>query len=243
VKRAFVTGASRGLGEAIALALLAEGWQVTGLSRGNSSALAAHAEYTGVAADLRDANAAASVLTTALYDCAPNDDLLLINNAGAVTPVAPAGRLQLDELIATLNLNLVSAIALCNAFLAHTAANVGPRRIINISSGAASKAYEGWSVYGASKAGLDHFTRCAALEQAQLPNGARLVSLAPGIVDTDMQAQLRAASAADFPLRERFVDFKQSGQLATPADVAQRLLAFLNSPQFGTEAVTDLRNL
>jgi NAD(P)-dependent dehydrogenase (short-subunit alcohol dehydrogenase family) len=95
--------------------------------------------------------------------------------------------------------------------------------------------------YCAAKAGLDHFTRCSALDEAQRPHGARLVSLAPGVIDTDMQGQLRAGDPEAFPDLQRFVQLQRQGQLSSPDEAAARVLAFLNHPDFGQEPVADVR--
>jgi len=99
----------------------------------------------------------------------------------------------------------------------------------------------GSTAYCASKAGMDHFSRALALEQAERPNGARVVSLAPGVIDTDMQQQLRDADPAQFPERERFMQLHAQGLLDTPAQAAAKVLAFLQRPDFGSEPVADVR--
>ena len=71
--------------------------------------------------------------------------------------------------------------------------------MLNISSGLGRRAMAGQATYCAAKAGMDHLSRAVALDQALLANGARIVSLAPGVIDTDMQAQLRGSSVAGFP--------------------------------------------
>lgn len=92
-----------------------------------------------------------------------------------------------------------------------------------------------------AKAGMDHFTRCLALEQALLANGARICSLAPGVIDTDMQLQLRSGDDAFFPDRAGFAGLHANGQLSSPADAAQRVLAFLARADFGENPVADVR--
>ena len=98
------------------------------------------------------------------------------------------------------------------------------------------------SIYSATKAGMDHFTRCLALEEALKPNGAKVCSLAPGVIDTDMQTHLRDSDASGFPDHARFVDMKTQGQLSTPADAARRILAYLAHPNYGNNAVADIRD-
>ena len=107
---------------------------------------------------------------------------------------------------------------------------------------AAAPAMAAQAPYCAAKAGMDHFTRCSALDEAQHPHGARLVSLAPGVIDTDMQSQLRAGDPAAFPDLERFVELKRQGQLTSPAEAASRVLAWLERPDFGTQPVADVRD-
>jgi NAD(P)-dependent dehydrogenase (short-subunit alcohol dehydrogenase family) len=100
----------------------------------------------------------------------------------------------------------------------------------------------GSSMYCASKAGMDHYSRCVALEEAHLPNGARIVSLAPGVIDTDMQSDLRAGDQSQFPERENFVNLKTAGALASPDEAAARILAYLKRPDFGQQPVADSRD-
>jgi NAD(P)-dependent dehydrogenase (short-subunit alcohol dehydrogenase family) len=89
---------------------------------------------------------------------------------------------------------------------------------------------------------MDHLARAIALEEAPLPNGARVVSLAPGVIDTDMQVQLRQADPARFPERERFVGLKTAGQLDSPAEAAAKVLRTLDRDDFGSNVIADVRD-
>ena len=117
----------------------------------------------------------------------------------------------------------------------------GPRKVLNISSGLGRSAMAAQAPYCAAKAGMDHFTRCSALDEAHREHGARLVSLAPGVIDTDMQVQLRAGDPAAFPDRSRFVELQRQGQLTSPTEAAARVLAFLARVDFGDQPVADVR--
>jgi NAD(P)-dependent dehydrogenase (short-subunit alcohol dehydrogenase family) len=97
------------------------------------------------------------------------------------------------------------------------------------------------AAYCAAKAGMDHFSRCIALEEAALPNGAKVCSLAPGVIATDMQLQLRSADAAHFPDLPTFQGLHDGGQLTSPHDAARRVVDYLNGPNFGQDAVGDVR--
>ena len=89
---------------------------------------------------------------------------------------------------------------------------------------------------------MDHFTRCVALEEALKPNGAAVCSLAPGVIDTDMQIQLRSADASAFPDQQNFISLKDKGQLTSPDEAAARILAYLARPDFGNQPVADVRD-
>ena len=81
--------------------------------------------------------------------------------------------------------------------------------------------------YCAIKAGLDHFSRCVALDQGYSKHPARIVSLAPGVINTDMQAQLRAGDPSRFPDHEHFVQLQQNDQLDSPSAAAAKVIAYL----------------
>ena len=121
------------------------------------------------------------------------------------------------------------------------AASSGPgidTRIVHLGSGAGRNAYAGWSIYCATKAALDHHARAVTLDQ---PPGVRICSVAPGVVDTDMQAEIRATAPERFPMRERFDAYKRDGALASPEHAARRLVEYVLSASFGQAAVADMR--
>lgn len=101
------------------------------------------------------------------------------------------------------------------AFLAATEGWVVPRKVLNISSGLGRRAIASRASYCAAKAGMDHFSRSVALDEALKPHGARICSLAPGVIDTGMQLQLRSADASAFPDAGNFAQLKDGGQLTS----------------------------
>jgi NAD(P)-dependent dehydrogenase (short-subunit alcohol dehydrogenase family) len=131
---------------------------------------------------------------------------------------------------------------LTGAFLRGTAGWKAPRKVLNISSGLGRKAMASQAPYCAAKAGMDHFTRCVALEEAQQPNGARICSLAPGVIDTDMQVELRSADPARFADQATFAGLKEKGMLSSPQDAAAKVIAFLNRADYGSNPVADVRD-
>ncbi|GAB7536063.1 SDR family oxidoreductase [Burkholderia sp. 3C] len=241
--RAIVTGHTRGLGAALATQLLERGAAVLGVSRGEHPHLAAQfgERFAQVALDLSDpAKLAAWLANGALERFAQGARcVLLINNAGAVEPIGPLATQTPEAIALAVGLNVTAPLMLASA-VAKLGGGALERRIVHVSSGAARNAYAGWSVYCATKAALDHHARAVALDA----NGPlRIASVAPGVVDTDMQATIRGTDAARFPQLERFEQLKASGALTTPDDAARKLLDYALGEGFGAEAVTDVREL
>jgi benzil reductase ((S)-benzoin forming) len=240
-----ITGASRGLGSAMAVQCLAQGHVVLAISR--KETVVAHAgagELISWSADLAAPAAVADRLLAWLQaqGAAQFASATLINNAGVVSQLAPLSAVSGADLAQALRVGLEAPMLLTAAFLRATQGWGAPRKVLLISSGLGRRAMAGSASYCAAKAGLDHMARAAALEEAQQKNGARIVSLAPGIIDTDMQVQLRGADAALFPDRERFVAFKEGGQLDSPATAAAKVLKFLARDDFGSNPVADVRD-
>jgi NAD(P)-dependent dehydrogenase (short-subunit alcohol dehydrogenase family) len=244
-----LTGASRGMGLAMAQQLLNAETLLLCISRNANDALAQQAAACGAEllqwqADLSDATPVAQRLHEWLSKRNPSDlaSATLINNAGVISELTPLRDGQSDDLARALRVGLEAPMLLCAAFLGATQGwTQVPRKVLNISSGLGRRAMASSSAYCAAKSGMDHFTRCLALEENHLANGAAVCSLAPGVIDTDMQVQLRSANTEQFPDQDAFASLHEKGQLTSPADAAKRLLAYLNRPDFGSEPVADVR--
>lgn len=239
-----VTGSSRGLGAAMLAQLAARpGARVLGIARRlNQGVHGAHIEQW--TADLATPEPVAARLRDwlAALDGASFDTATLVNNAATLTDPKPIADSELTATATALRVGLEATVLLTAAFLDATRAWPGARRVLNISSGLGRRAMAGSATYCAVKAGMDHFSRAVALEEQARPDGARIVSLAPGVIDTDMQVQLRGADPAAFADRAMFVKLKETGQLLSADDAARRVLARLDRPDFGTEPVADVRD-
>jgi benzil reductase ((S)-benzoin forming) len=244
-----LTGASRGLGLALAQQLAIAGNTLLCLSRSTSPTLAALARKSGVTieqwpADLLHAGGVAARLDAWLHkvDASGLESVTLINNAGIIGRVGGIDQTTAEDLASVLRVDLEAPVLLMQTFLRATRNWRCARRVLNISSGAGRRPIAGWSTYCAAKAGLDGFTRTVALDEAAHANGAKVVSLAPGVIDTDMQGLLRAADASGFPDQQRFLDLKANKQLAAPEDAARAVLAYLARADFGANPVADVRD-
>jgi benzil reductase ((S)-benzoin forming) len=243
-----ITGASRGMGLRLAQQLILPGNHLLCISRQSSAELDSLAAQQRVPleqwrADLSDAAATAERLAHWL---APKNadfqSITLINNAGMIPSIAPLADVPAQELMATMRVGCEAPMLLTAAFLRASASWQVPKKVLNISSGLGRRAMASQAGYCAAKAAMDHFTRCLALEEAIKPHGAKVCSLAPGVIDTDMQVQLRSAPDARFPDKAAFVGLKTNGSLTSPQEAAARLIAFLSRADFGNNPVADVRD-
>lgn len=245
--KAILTGHTRGLGASMAEQLLARGVHVLGLSRNTHPTLTPSVPgvFEQVALDLGDTAALARWLASdsLLRFAGGASQILLINNAGTVQPIGPLETQSYDAISLAVSLNVTAPLMLSAALMAVTS---GPafagvdRRIMHISSGAGRNATAGWSVYCATKAALDHHARAVAMDEG-LP--LRIASVAPGVVDTDMQGEIRDSAADKFPALSRFEALKREGKLVTPAETSGKLLDYLFSAEFGDTVTADVREL
>lgn len=241
-----ITGGSKGLGAAMISQLLQQGAAVHCISRSENEclrqeALRAEGTLTFHAYDLADAQGLDSLLERILTTADGADSITLINNTGMLEPMTSIGRASADDLQRSMQVNLIAPALLTNSFIRHTQAWPIVKRIVGISSGAAKKPYPGWGAYCTAKAGLDMLTRCVSVEQEGQPHPVKICAVAPGVVDTDMQREIRAASELDFPQVSRFVQLEERGDLVSPEAAAKQLLHLLQTNAFAQGDIADLR--
>jgi len=214
-KLAILTGGSKGLGAALCNTYLARGYELVEFSRSGS------APYS-VQIDLSDPHAAGRVFSEHFTRLATShyDEIVAVNNAATLVPMGAASKQNTDELIVNMNVNIVSPVLFISRLITAFQEHACRKSIVNISSGASHKPYAGWSLYCASKAGIEHFVRAIAAEQEKAAHPFRLVNIAPGVVDTEIQDCIRASNEEDFPSIQRFIDLKNSGSLRSPQEAA-----------------------
>ena len=245
-----LTGASRGMGLAMAQQLLQPGHTLLCISRHTQPALTERvdriddATLAQWALDLHDGATASAQLARWLKLFLGDEfaSATLINNAAVVPRVAPLADVSAADIASVLRVGLEAPMQLTAAFLNATALWSSSRKVLNISSGNGRRAMASQAAYSAAKAGMDHYSRVVAVEEGLKTSGAKICSLAPGIIDTDMQTQLRAADARAFPDQKVFIDYKNSGQLLSPEAAATRVLNYLNRADFGVNPVGDVRD-
>lgn len=224
MRLAIISGGSKGLGEKLCEQYLAQDFEVIEFSR-----TAPHA-YS-VAIDLASTNDVSQIISEALRPLATREwqEIVVISNAGILTPVGSASKKDIASVIANLNTNFVSAIVFMTEVLRYFQQHSGKKTLASISSGAALGERAGWSLYCAAKAGLEHFIRSVAKEQDAESQPFKMINIDPGLIDTGMQSLIRQSSIEDFPSLEKFKQRKEAGLLVPPAEVAEGIVHIIDA--------------
>lgn len=245
-----ITGASKGLGESLTQKLMKKENHLICISRTKNNNLISEAEKNGVKLDYLeyDLNNTGGVedLANNIFsniDTANAKSISLINNAGVVDPIKLVEKCETNEIEKSINVNLISPMILTSSFMRKTEELKIEKRIINISSAAGKSPYPGWGCYCTSKAGLDMFTQCVGTEQKEVEFPTKVLSFAPGVIDTEMQVQIRSSNEEDFPLLNTFKGLKEKGRLLQPDYVADKVIELLLAEDFKNGSIVDIYKL
>ena len=229
---AIITGTSSGIGEELAHQLLARDWHVIGLAR-RVAPLSAPG-YTHYPVDLGDLTRLATRVEAEfgprLRDPALSR-LALVNNAADVALLGQVDQLDPERMLQACAVNTVAPVALMGWVLRAASPRV-PTRIVNVSSGAAVEAFPGLGAYGATKAALRMAGMVLAGElDLRAANGAprdvTIWSYEPGVVETPMQAAVRATTEETVPIVGMFRQLKAGGQLLPVSAPVGDIVAYL----------------
>ncbi|WP_373232214.1 (S)-benzoin forming benzil reductase [Cohnella sp.] len=244
-----ITGTSRGLGEAIAEKLLVQGNHVFCISRNQNAKLVELADDLQVPLeyiqfDLARVNDIDLMMKNIFLKMEKTSvrSVVLINNAGILAPIKPIELCSSEEIIMNTQINLTAPMILTSEFISNTSDMQSDKQIINISSGAGKKPYYGWSNYCSAKAGLDLFTRCVGVEQAAEEYPVRVLSISPGVIDTEMQQEIRMTPKENFHSLDRFLALKENGDLQSPSDVAAYILKIIANKDIPNGELLDIRD-
>ena len=238
---AVITGASRGIGAAIAVAAASAGATVAGCNRSASSSAASHE----LIADLSEPESwgAFARWYDGLVDELSPQRCVVVHNAATLTPIGFAGEIDPAGYQANVLLNSAAPQVLGSAVIATATRAQVPTVLVQLSSGAGRSPYAGWSSYCASKAAVDMWVRSVGLEQATRGDLVRVLAIAPGVVATEMQAEIRASEGSAFPDVGRFQSMHAEGNLSDPGEVGARIWNYATSDTWDNGAVADLREL
>ncbi len=233
-----ITGSSKGLGKALLDLLLKDKNNfVYGLARTLDYV---HERYSQTSIDLSDLSKVGEYQFPNLEN---PEKIVLINNAGMVGDINHVGKLENKRIIDCYNLNLIAPALLINNFLSKYEELNCEKLVLNISSGAGRTPIDGWNVYCSTKAGVDMFSEVLNEEVKLNKSSVTVLSLAPGIIDTEMQNQIREADQSGFSNVERFVNFKKEGELVDPSLTAQQVFRFISEKLLQKEVICSVRDL
>ncbi|MCH7398935.1 SDR family NAD(P)-dependent oxidoreductase [Belliella sp. DSM 107340] len=236
-----ITGTSKGIGKALVelLSINSEN-QIIGISR--SEVKSKSSNFKNIPLDLNNFDMVRQSFDE-IFTEGDFDRYVLINNAGWIGQIEHFGKLKSKNIRDIFNINTIAPALLMNEFV-HKYSDLknAERMVVNITSGAAKKAIDGWSGYSASKAALNMMTQTAQREAEINKTGIKFYALAPGVVDTEMQSAIRASSEKSFTSLPNFLDLKKNGQLNTAIDVAEKILFLIENHSKFPEVIQDVRD-
>jgi benzil reductase ((S)-benzoin forming) len=236
-----ITGASKGIGAGIAKELLNQGNTVIGISRSENPELTDLIQYSVDLANTETLETAFSEILQTI-DLEKATGVFLINNAGLLAPMKPIQKASGSEITTHINVNVIAPMILSSVFIRELADLNIRKRILNISSGAGKNPYFGWSAYCTSKAGIDMFSRTVSVEQKETTNPVEVISFAPGVVDTEMQSEIRSTEEKDFINLPQFKELYEAGILQDAETVGKFIADYLQSDRFEDGGVVDIRD-
>jgi benzil reductase ((S)-benzoin forming) len=221
VRSIVITGVSRGLGAALFERLATDsGNRILALGRHFTAEqeAAAAREPERITLQSMDLSLVPLELSAQMDMCTRDTEhAVVILNAGMVEPVGAVGTAPPADLVRSVAVNLTAPMLAAEAFVAALPRGVRGT-VLFISSGAAVRPIEGWATYCAAKAGGEMYFRVLAAERPDLT----VVNVNPGRMDTAMQGVLRESN---FPDKQSYIDAHERGELASPADVAARIVS------------------
>ena len=217
MKKVLITGTSRGLGLALSRVFSEAGLEVFGCARGERASDDGATHFTQC--DVSDESACSRLFEEVVEAFSQVD--CVINNAGVLAPIGFVKDANQSDWRTHLNVNFFGTLTLSKLFIEHLHRTNHRGLLLNLSSGAALKGYAGWGPYCASKAAIDRLSECIQLEES---DRLRVHSIAPGVIDTDMQALIRHTSEEKFPARKKFIQLKKDNAFSSADYVAKCFL-------------------
>lgn len=237
-----ITGGSKGIGLGLTKEYHKNGYRIISISRTKIEKLDSVEQYQCDITNIEKIEETLVEIFSQLDDKATKN-ITLINNAGNLGQVNTLEHIEPSDIQYTISVNLIAPLIINSQFIKLTKNWKCKKQIFNISSGAAINAYESWAMYCTSKAGVDMMTKVVSKEQNDIENGVSIVSIYPGVVDTDMQSKIRKTSKENFKSVQRFVDLHEHGELFTPKEVAKKIYNLDITGELTNGRILDIRNI
>ncbi|KDR95407.1 benzil reductase ((S)-benzoin forming) [Peptoclostridium litorale DSM 5388] len=239
MKYAIITGASRGLGNATAKKLIEKGYTLFCISRKQDMEIVKKAYEKNVELNYYEFDLSNVELIEGLMDdvfekisAGEAESLYLINNASVVSPLRPISKCESGSIIKNIKVDLLAPIILISTFIRLSEKMEIQKRIVNISSGAAYGPMHGAACYCSAKAGIEMLTKCVGIEEEGKEHPVKVMSFTPGIMDTEMQREVRSSNEQDFAELKRFKNYKKKGMLTKPEIVAEKVVKLIECRDF-----------
>lgn len=245
MKIAIVVGVSKGLGSAVVEQLLEQEYEVLGLSRNEpKTSVQDHPSFTYIYYDAGATHERGNRFQDIVKEISVQDlsDIVFIYNAAILDPVGKIGTLKDAEFSKHMEINFVAPLELSNQFLAFFQDIQANKRMVFITSGAASNPVPSWTSYSSSKAALDMMVKSIAAEQQDTASPVSIIGFNPGIMDTDMQATIRSYDENQFPAVSQFKQYHSSGRLRSAQVVAKALLQVVEDPSLRSGTIVSVEN-
>lgn len=225
-----ITGANRGLGYALVDVFKDD--HVITVTRSTPENSNINDSYT---VDFKNEEELEEVMDTLFkqLSLSESDEVVLINNAAVLRPVKRVEDVTGEGLVYNYKVNLLAPALIMKSMIHHLKDVPCQKKLINVTSGAAINPVSGWSAYCSAKAGLSMFSEVVNLEQKDVVNGVKTVTFRPGVIDTDMQEEIRNSNPTHFKDVERFKDLKKNNELLTKDQVAKAMRKLIESDTFG----------
>ncbi len=241
MKAIIITGGSKGLGKSLVTLYNTEGYKVYSLARTINSELK---DVNQISVDLSNVSDSQLVLNKVMDEILNQNpsSITLINNAGTLGKMDTLQEIPSENIETTVSLNYTTPMIFCSIFSKKLENYKGVKKIRNISSGAANGAYHGWSVYCSTKSAMDSFTKVLAIEQENNLSPIHVLSIYPGVIDTEMQAEIRKSTQEQFSNVERFIEMKKNNDLSTPEQIANLVYKIDHDVSIKNGEITDVRD-
>ena len=241
-KIVIITGGSKGIGKALVAKYLKNNYLVYSLSR---TKVNLDKEVKQIVLDVTDTNILQKKMDVIFTEIQQFtlESITLINNAGRLGTIANIENIAVQDIQKSVALNILAPMQLSAIFIKKLQNESAQKTIINITSGAASTAYAGWTPYCSSKAALEMLTKTIALEQQTAKNPVKILAIRPGVVATAMQEQIRNTSKNNFSKVDKFIDLYKTNILSTTTDVATKIYEIDMTSKLKSGDIIDLRNV
>lgn len=225
-----ITGASKGLGLSLARAIIDQDKALVLIARGKQKLLELKQELENkyiqkmliYTFDLNNYDKVGELMNNILSEVNQDNDckITFINNAGSIHPIKTVNRLKEEDIKRNLTVNILSPVFIISNLIEFAIQNGNQLKIINISSGAYEEPISSWALYCTSKAAIQMYLEVAYLENKS-NSSIRILSIDPGVMDTEMQESIRNAEAKGFDKKDNFINLYRENKLRSTDSVAK----------------------